>query len=94
MKLPHAPPPEKYLWPYINATPGLLEQLDKISPTVDGKYLHWDELRHRTPPGSLKVEGWWLVVRAKRRHLAKPGSEHHESLLMGRRKVVDESDFW
>ena len=23
-----------------------------------------------------------------------PGSEHHEDTLMGRRKVVDESDFW
>jgi hypothetical protein len=23
-----------------------------------------------------------------------PRSEHHESTLMGRRKVVDDSDFW
>lgn len=38
---------------------------DAIEP--DGRYLHWDELRHRTPPIGLDSEQWWLrVARARR----------------------------
>ena len=25
------------------------------------RYLHWDELRHRTPPQGLSHEQWWLA---------------------------------
>lgn len=51
--------------------PDLLRQLDSdelllllqnASPLATGKYLHWDELRHRTPPAGLSAENWWLSV--------------------------------
>jgi Fic family protein len=32
-------------------------------PTVDGKYLHWDELRFHTPPAGLSHEEWWLALK-------------------------------
>lgn len=36
------------------------------APTVDGKYLHWDELRHRTPPVGLGHEQWWFGIKLTR----------------------------
>lgn len=41
-------------------------------PTVDGRYLHWDELRHRTPPGDLSVREWWLAVQFARSSMLRP----------------------
>lgn len=39
----------------------LLEVLSKGKP-VDpkGRYLHWDEMRHRDPPDELTLDEWWL----------------------------------
>ncbi len=47
------------------------DSLDRIlsaveRPTVRGEYLHWDELRHRTPPDGLSVQQWWLGVKIRR----------------------------
>jgi len=36
-------------------------------PTVNGRYLHWDELRRRKPPGDLSTEEWWLTLKLARR---------------------------
>ena len=30
------------------------------TPLPTGKYRHWDQLRHRTPPDGLSSEQWWL----------------------------------
>src|SRR5436190_23789408 len=38
-------------------------------PEPEGRYLHWDELRHRTPPGDLSAAEWWTVVGWKREAL-------------------------
>lgn len=37
-----------------------------ISPAPTGKYLHWDNLRHRKPPKGLTSEQWWLGVKMAR----------------------------
>lgn len=37
-----------------------------ISSTPGGKYLHWDNLRHRDPPEGLSREQWWLGVKLAR----------------------------
>ena len=31
------------------------------------EYLHWDQLRHRTPPEGLTHEQWWLALSLRRR---------------------------
>ena len=36
------------------------------SPAPAGRYLHWDNLRHRKPPGGLTHEQWWLGVKFSR----------------------------
>ncbi len=42
-------------------------------PTLpDGRYLHWDELRHRSPPQGLTVEEWWTAIRWVREQSSLP----------------------
>lgn len=36
-----------------------------------GRYLHWDEMRHRTPPGDLTLDEWWLGTAFSRRTIAR-----------------------
>ncbi|MFI5336636.1 MAG: Fic family protein, partial [Opitutales bacterium] len=31
-----------------------------------GDYLHWDQLRHKTPPEGLSAEDWWLGTKMER----------------------------
>ena len=31
-----------------------------------GRYLHWDQLRHRNPPAGFTVEEWWLGIKLAR----------------------------
>ena len=38
----------------------------KVGSVIDGRYLHWDELRRRTPPADLDVRSWWLGVKLAR----------------------------
>ena len=37
-----------------------------------GRYLHWDEMRHRTPPGDLTLDEWWLGTAFSRNAFARP----------------------
>lgn len=37
------------------------------SPVVNGRYLHWDEIRRRTPPAGLSQEDWWCSLKFERR---------------------------
>ncbi len=45
--------------------PDLIQALPRVigaglGPLVDGRYIHWDSLRRRTPPDDLTHEQWWL----------------------------------
>lgn len=31
-----------------------------------GRYLHWDQLKHRAPPAGFTVEEWWLGIKLSR----------------------------
>lgn len=35
-------------------------------PAPEGKYRHWDTLRHITPPSGLGVEEWWAAIKLAR----------------------------
>lgn len=35
-------------------------------PLASGRYLHWDELRHRSPPEGMNHEAWWVALRMAR----------------------------
>lgn len=73
MRIPQTPPSFKSLI----TTPQRLDKLDEIltavsSPTSDGQYFHWDELRFRKPPEGLTHEDWWLGLKFRR----QPGYRH------------------
>lgn len=40
-------------------------------PGPGNRYLHWDELRHRTPPEGLTPEQWWFQTKSTRRMLSR-----------------------
>jgi Fic family protein len=66
MKYPKRPPGRLELMKEIS--PDRLLEIMKIvsEPTVSGKYLHWDDLRHRTPPQGLSLPEWWLGIKFQR----------------------------
>ena len=70
MKVPQRPPDMGD----ILSDPKLLM---KIAPhvgehLVNGKYLHWDKLRFRKPPGDLTHAEWWHAVKFRRKFQYKP----------------------
>src|SRR6185369_12511323 len=68
MKLPLSPPSVDSLF-HKFPPDDLLRLVGLSTSLVDGRYLHWDELRHRAPPESLSHEQWWLSVRLARNAL-------------------------
>ena len=36
-----------------------------------GRYLHWDQMRHRTPPDGLTLREWWVGTAASRANNAR-----------------------
>lgn len=52
------------------------------APLANGKYRHWDNLRHLKPPGDLTSEEWWSAVKLARSALFRviplttPDGEH------------------
>ena len=72
MRFPKKPPD---YWPIASALlkEGRIEALTATSPTLpDGRYLHWDELRHREPPAGLSKDEWWACLRFGRRQNRTP----------------------
>lgn len=66
MRLPKEPPDHHRLGLEMLKA-GLGEKLCTGSATLpDGRYLHWDELRRRTPPAGLSVEQWWAATKRAR----------------------------
>lgn len=66
MKLPQEPPR-----PTPDSFAKVLGKAKQIAAEPNGKYLHWDELRHRKPPDGLAAEDWWCGVLLSRRPLQK-----------------------
>ena len=66
MQIPQSPPPPSQLLRHVREKRlvGLLSQGQK--PEVNGRYLHWDELRRRTPPEDLSLEEWWAAIAVAR----------------------------
>ncbi len=69
MKIPLTPPPLSQLVSQIKNLP---QALDDPSALVRGRYLHWDEIRHRAPPAGLTHEAWWTGLKIARQGMRKP----------------------
>jgi len=72
MKLPLPSPSFETLFTKANGDKiiGLLNL--KLGPTdAEGRYLHWDKLRHLQPPEGLTSEDYWLALKFARKSLYK-----------------------
>lgn len=67
MRLSEKPPPFKKLVTELSKPDRLVTIFGAVpSPTCEGRYLHWDEVRFRKPPGDLTHEEWWLGLKMRR----------------------------
>lgn len=64
MKIPKIPPELSFTKFQPENFVQLFQAVPK--PTVNGKYLHWDDLLHRTPPAGLNHELWWNMLKCHR----------------------------
>lgn len=65
--------------------PNRLVSILRGETSRDGNsYVHWDKLRHRSPPGDLSHEEWWFALKWGRRQLLRqlpltdPSGHHFE----------------
>jgi Fic family protein len=67
VRKPEKPPSFGPLLARLGDPQRLMEILQRISSTTtDGRYLHWDEVKHRTPPEGLTHEDWWFGLKMHR----------------------------
>ena len=72
-RLPRRPPPIQELLDHCGGLQEALQLLARLaSEGPQDRYLHWDELRHRTPPDGLSHGQWWLAEKLTRRPTALP----------------------
>jgi Fic family protein len=68
MKMPEKPPS----FPKLEKPERLISILSQItSPVHEGKYIHWDKLRHLQPPDGFSSEEWWFGLKFQRSSLYK-----------------------
>jgi len=73
MKIPKAPPDFNVIW---SKTIKDIDRFKKIvgmdaESATNGKYLHWDKLRHYAPPKGFSHEEWWFAIKLRRKNLFK-----------------------
>jgi Fic family protein len=77
MKMPMAPPAfEHTIDRLINASKRGPEDLARILTGIGpvdqkGRYLHWDDMRNRTPPDGFTHDEWWTGTTLSRRALTR-----------------------
>ncbi len=73
MKTPRKPPSYRNLWTSLMKETGRLDAIlhTDVEGPLGGRYLHWDRLRYRKPPGGLTHEEWWLGLKLNRQGKSK-----------------------
>ena len=67
MKIPKSPPDLKSIIPSIDPE-RFHELFFKLEDSqFNDKYLHWDELRRRKPPGEYSLNEWWFILKFNRK---------------------------
>lgn len=66
MKMPRKPP--EINWNQILSSPEKFKQIQEegIKTEREGKYRHWDILRHLSPPSGITVVEWWAGIKMQR----------------------------
>src|SRR3990172_1238 len=91
MRLPPIPPNWRDILQTVSETPERLSVvLGAARSTASGRYLHWDDIRHRRPPGDLSLPEWWLAHKWSRQAqmrtlpLTDPDGRHFQYSLPDR----------
>lgn len=72
MKIPQSPPSIQSFFKKGFNPERFLKLTEEASLTDNQeRYLHWEELRHKTPPTNLSIEEWWFSIRFARRSSAQ-----------------------
>lgn len=74
MRMPKTPPDIEKLWnQLVSDSKNDFERIinAQLNLPKSPKYLHWDKLRHLTPPESLSNEEWWILVKSQRQNAYK-----------------------
>ena len=66
MRVPVAPPPLADLLRSQSAEQILRLATSGVGIIPENKYLHWSELKYRTPPDGFTTEEWWLATKLAR----------------------------
>lgn len=72
MRMPHRPPESGELFAELQR-PADFSRVLYASKPIDarGRYLHWDDMRSRTPPAGLTNNEWWLGTWFARRGISR-----------------------
>lgn len=82
MKIPVSPPNFIDIMHRIAKSGELINLVSRSSVFDDkGRYVHWDKLRHLTPPDELTHEQWWFAIKSARNSLSNGVSlvDKHQS---------------
>ena len=75
MKTPTSPPPYKELLIEVLSARkddhAALRRILGQSVLANGKYRHWDRVRHLDPPDGLTIQEWWLGIKLAREKIQK-----------------------
>jgi len=76
--LPQEPPNFEKLAAEILAQPAGVDVIRRLTsaaaftPAPEGRYRHWDTLRHLKPPDGLSIREWWLSIKLGRKAIYRP----------------------
>jgi Fic family protein len=87
VRFSHMPDPKWMPEPSVIRT--LFQHPECVRPEQGGRYLHWEELRHRPAPEGITREAWWWAIRLARNQLARPLQLYDQS---GRRFAFSMTD--
>ncbi len=73
MKIPQTPPKLTDLLAELKPAERMIELLSKMGDAKTQRhYLHWDKLRHYSPPVGVNYREWWMILKLSRMDSLKP----------------------
>ena len=73
MRIPQAPPRLNALMSEVKSPERMMELFAKMGEArTQRHYLHWDKLRHYSPPDGVSHREWWMILKLSRTEALKP----------------------